>query len=527
MRVLVTDDISELGIEKLQALPDVSVDIHLGLPEADLIREIGAYDALLVRSQTKVTAAVIEAGKQLKVIGRAGVGVDNIDLAAATRRGVLVINAPDGNTISAAEHTFAMLISLSRHIPQANQSVQSGKWDRKSFVGVELRGKTLAVLGMGRIGAEVARRAKVFGMSIAGYDPFLTEERASTLGVKRMSLDDAIACADFITVHTPLTKETKHLIGAAAFAKMKPGVRIINCARGGIIDEQALYAAIQSGKVAGAALDVFEHEPLAADHPLLHLPNVILTPHLGASTVEAQVNVAIDVAEEVGHVLLGKPFRNAVNLPALSAEQKHALEPFLELAEKLGLFSAQLAGKGLHSLEISYIGELATGDVSFLTRTILKGLFSYQYADEVNYVNAPFLAEQAGVSIREIKEQKAKVFTNLLILSLQTDEGVHRVAGTLYNGFGPRIVEIDQYAVDAPVEGKMVFTRHEDKPGMIGRIGTILGNADINIAGMQVGRRESGGEAVMVLSVDKTVTDEIAAELVKVDGVRLVRGIDL
>ncbi len=527
MKVLVTDDISPLGIQKLEALPDVTVTVNTGLKEAELIEEIKDYDALLVRSQTKVTERVIQSASHLQVIGRAGVGVDNIDVAAATRRGILVINAPDGNTISAAEHTFAMLISMSRHIPVANQSIRNGKWDRKSFVGVELRGKTLSVLGMGRIGTEVAKRAKGFDMHVVGYDPFLTEERAKTLGVERMNLQAAISCADFITVHTPLTKETRHMLSDEAFRSMKRGVRIVNCARGGIIDESALLAALQEGIVAGAALDVFEEEPIPKEHPLLSLQNVVVTPHLGASTVEAQVNVAIDVAEEVGRILQGLPFHSAVNLPALSAEQKNQLEPFLGLGEQLGLFAAQLIAGAPSELTITYAGELADGNVSFVTRTVLKGLFGYQYSDEVNYVNAPFYAEQAGLTVREVKQPKGKVFTNLVVLEFKSEDGGHRIAGTLYNGFGSRIVEIDGYAVDAPVEGKMLFTRHLDKPGMIGKIGTLLGNADINIAAMQVGRRETGGEAVMVLSVDKMVLDEVVQGISQMPGIQFVRAIDL
>lgn len=527
MRILITDDVSELGIVKLQALPDAEVSVQVGLSEAELIREIPDYDALLVRSQTKVTANVLEAARNLKVIGRAGVGVDNIDIPAATKRGIMVLNAPDGNTISAAEHTFAMMVALSRMIPQADASIRRGKWDRKSFVGVELHGKTLAVLGMGRIGAEVAKRAQVFGMRVVGYDPFFTEERAAQLGIERMTLDDAIAAGDFITVHTPLTKDTRHMLGEAAFARAKEGVRIINCARGGIVDEAALCRALDTGKVAGAALDVFESEPLAADHPLLKYSNVVVTPHLGASTVEAQVNVAIDVAEQLGRVLLGLPFENAVNLPSLTAEQKHAIEPFLHLGEQLGAFAAQMLPEAPSAVDIAYAGDLAKHDVSFVTRTILKGYFSTQYADAANYVNAPALAEEAGLRVRELKQQKGKVFTNLITVTFTTKHGEHSLSGTLYNGFGPRIVEVDGYAVDAPVDGHMVVTRHEDKPGMIGRIGTFLGDAEINIAAMQVGRRESGGAALMVLSVDKPVPDDVAKQISEVNGVALVRAINL
>ncbi|MDP9728325.1 phosphoglycerate dehydrogenase [Alicyclobacillus tolerans] len=527
MKVLVTDGISELGVEKLQSFPNIEVIVRPELTPDELLEEIADVDALLLRSQSKITEKVLQAAVQLKVIGRAGVGVDNIDVTAATRRGIVVLNAPDGNTISAAEHTFAMLISLSRHIPQADASIRSGRWDRKKFIGVELAGKTLAVLGMGRIGSEVAKRALAFQMRVIGYDPFLTQERAKVLGVEAKPLEEAIAEADFITVHTPLTKETHHLLNDAAFYRMKRGVRIVNCARGGIIDEQALLRAIEEGIVAGAALDVFEREPLDAHHPLLSRSDVVLTPHLGASTVEAQVNVAIDVAEEVGRVLSGLPFRNAVNLPSLTAEQNRELSPYLELAEKIGLFATQLVPEAPQSIEITYSGGLAQLDVSFLTRTLLKGLLAYHYQDEVNYVNAPIVAEQLHIQVRDVREPKSKVFQNLISLHLYFSGAQIKVAGTLYNGFGPRIVEVDGYAVDAPVEGNMVFTRHVDQPGMIGKMGTLLGDVGINIAGMQVGRRESGGEAIMILSVDKVVPDSVIQQIGSVSGVRVARAIQL
>ena len=527
MKVLVADDVSELGIRKLSEVPGVSVVTRTGLSEAELTEIIADYDALLVRSQTKVTARVLEAASRLKVIGRAGVGVDNIDITAATKKGIVVLNAPDGNTMSAAEHTFAMLMATARLIPQAHASILGGKWDRKSFVGVELRDKTLAVIGMGRIGVEVAKRAQAFQMRVLGYDPFLTEERAKEVGVIRASLDTAIEQADFITVHTPLTKDTRHLLNDDAFARMKDSVRLVNCARGGIIDESALARALASGKVAGAALDVFEQEPVGPDHPLLQFPNVVVTPHLGASTIEAQVNVAIDVAEEVGRVLAGLPFHNAVNLPSMSGEQKALLEPYLNLGEQLGLFAAQLVSGAVSEVEITYGGQLAEQNVSFITRTVLKGLLGYRYSDEVNYVNAPFLAEQAGMLVRETKQPKSKVFTNVVSLVLKAEDGEHRVVGTLYNGFGPRIVEIDLYSLDVSPEGNLLYTHHVDQPGMIGRIGTLLGDAQVNIAAMQVGRRESGGEAVMVLSVDKGIPQAVVEQIGQVPGIKFVRAIDL
>ncbi|MBX6395249.1 MAG: phosphoglycerate dehydrogenase, partial [Alicyclobacillaceae bacterium] len=386
-KILVSDPISEEGLKKLIEAPEVQVDLRPGLAPEELIRIIGEYDALLVRSQTKVTAEMIAAGKNLKAIGRAGVGVDNIDVEAATRRGIIVVNAPDGNTISTAEHTFAMLMSLARNIPQACASIKAGKWDRKSFVGVELRGKTLGILGLGRIGTEVAKRAMAFGMTVLAYDPFLTAERAAQLGVEPVSVDEICERADFITVHTPLTKDTRHLIGPAQFAKMKRGVRILNCARGGIIDEKALLEAIERGVVAGAALDVFEEEP-PKDNPLLALDRVIATPHLGASTVEAQINVAIDVGEEILNILHNRPFKNAVNLPSLPADVMRAVQPYLTLGEKLGQLVSQLTVGRLSAIEIGYGGNVSEKEVSPITRTILKGILAYHHGDEVNYVNA-------------------------------------------------------------------------------------------------------------------------------------------
>lgn len=526
-KILVTDDISQAGIDILSGLQGAEVVVKTGLAPDELKEAIADADALVVRSQTRVTKDVIESAKKLKVIGRAGVGVDNIDLEAATRRGILVINAPDGNTIAAAEHTFAMMISLARHIPAAHHDLLQGQWNRKKWIGVELRGKTLAVLGMGRIGTEVAKRAKAFGMTVLGYDPFLTEERAQSLGVVRTDLETAIRQADFITVHTPLTKETHHMIDRGRIALMKEGVRIINCARGGIIDEVALAEALEAGRVAGAAIDVFETEPLPMDHPLRRCQNVVLTPHLGASTVEAQENVAIQVAEEIVQVLRDDTFEHAVNLPSLSQRQKERLAPYLALAEQLGLFAAQLAQGAPSSMTVRYAGDAADPDGGYLTRTVLKGFFGFQYSGEVNYVNALRYAEDAGLRVQEVRESRGRVYTNEVEISVATDNGSHRVTGTVLGEYGPRIVELDGYPIDTPIQGILIYTRHEDRPGMIGRIGTLLGDRDINIAGMQVGRRETGGEAVMLLSVDKSVPQDVIDEIAKHPGIRLVRSIEL
>jgi D-3-phosphoglycerate dehydrogenase len=509
-KVLVSDPISDLGIQKLMDASDVAVDKKPGLSEDELVAIIGEYDALLVRSQTRVTQRVMEAGKSLKVVGRAGVGVDNIDLEAATQRGIIVINAPDGNTITTCEHTFAMMMALARHIPQAYAKTIGGVWDRKSFLGVELRNKKLGVMGMGRIGSEVAQRAKAFGMEILGYDPFLTEERADKLGVKLSTVEDIVRNADFMTVHTPLTPETRHMISSKQFEIMKPGMRIINCARGGIIDEQALVEAIDAGIVAGAAFDVFEVEPPAPDHPFLTNPKVIVTPHLGASTVEAQENVAIDVSEQVLYILRGEPFKNAVNMPPIPADVQNKLQPYYSLGEKLGSFIAQLTEGAVEEITVSYSGDLAEVDTQPLTRHIIKGVLSHHLgSDQVNLVNSLHLAKVRGVNIVIQQSHAAKGFTNLVTVSLRSKQEERLVSGTLLTGYGARIVQIDKFPVDVAPEGNLVLVSHNDKPGIIGRVGTLLGTNDVNIATMQVGRKIVGGAAIMVLSVDKGVPKEV------------------
>ncbi|MBD2845200.1 phosphoglycerate dehydrogenase [Paenibacillus sp. IB182496] len=527
-KVLVSDPISDLGIEQLTAASDIAVDKKPGLSEDELVSIIGEYDALLVRSQTKVNARVMEAGKQLKVVGRAGVGVDNIDLKAATQRGIIVINAPDGNTITTCEHTFAMMMALARHIPQAYMKTVGGEWDRKSFVGVELRNKVLGVMGMGRIGSEVARRAKAFGMSIMGYDPFLTEERAEKMGVQLSTVDEIVRNADFMTVHTPLTPETRHMIGKAQFEVMKPGMRIVNCARGGIIDEQALVEAIDQGIVAGAGFDVFESEPPAADHPFLKHPKIIVTPHLGASTVEAQENVAIDVSKQVLHILRNEPFVNAVNMPPIAAELRSKLQPYFELGEKLGGFAVQQIDGAVEEITVTYSGDLADVDTQPLTRHVVKGVLAHHLGSEqVNLVNSMHLADGRGINIVTQKSRATKGFTNHIAVSLRTKQEEHLVAGTLLNGYGARIVQIDKFPVDVAPEGNLILISHQDKPGIIGRVGTLLGTNDVNIATMQVGRKLVGGAAIMVLAVDKAAAKEVLDELMKLPDINTAKEIDL
>ncbi|RUS48140.1 phosphoglycerate dehydrogenase [Cohnella sp. AR92] len=513
-KVLVSDPISDLGISLLVEASDISIDKKTGLSEDELVQIIGEYDALLVRSQTRVTERIMTAAKQLKVIGRAGVGVDNIDLEAATKRGIVVINAPDGNTITTCEHTFAMMMALARHIPQAYLKTVGGEWDRKSFVGVELRNKVLGVLGMGRIGSEVAARAKAFGMTVLGYDPFLTEERAEKLGVKLASVEDVIREADFITVHTPLTPETRHMIGKEQFSRIKKGVRIVNCARGGIIDEQALVEAIDAGIVAGAAFDVFEEEPPAADHPFLKHPKIIVTPHLGASTVEAQENVAIDVSEQLLHILRNEPYKNAVNMPHVPADVLSKLEPYFSLGVKLGSFAAQVADGPVKEIVVGYSGELADVDTQPLTRYVVQGVLAHHLgSDQVNAVNAMHLVKTRGVNVVTNKSHASKGFTNLVSVTLRTGKEERTVAGALLNGFGARITQIDQYPVDVAPEGHLLLISHNDKPGIIGRVGTLLGSNDVNIATMQVGRKLVGGAAIMVLGVDKAVPKDVIGQV--------------
>ncbi len=522
-KVLVSDPISDMGIQMLYDANDVEVVKQPGLSEDELVAIIGEYDALLVRSQTKVTEKIMNAASKLKVIGRAGVGVDNIDLEAATKRGIVVINAPDGNTIATCELTFAMMMSVARMIPQAYKKTVGGEWDRK-FVGVELRNKTLGILGMGRIGSEVAKRAKVFGMNVIGYDPFLTEDRAEKIGVKLGTVNEIAAQADFITVHTPLTAETRHLIGKPQFELMKKGIRIINCARGGIIDEMALVEAIEQGIVAGAAFDVFEVEPPQKDHPFLNNPKIIVTPHLGASTVEAQENVAIDVSEEVLHILRNEPFKNAVNIPPVPANVLSKLQPYFGLGEKIGSILGQIAQGAVSEIVVGYAGDLVDVDTAQLTRYIVKGVFQNQL-EGINIINAMHVAKSRGVNIVVQSSSTASSFTNLVTVTVKTKQEEKTLAGTLLAGYGERIVRIDQYPVDFAPEGNLLLISHNDKPGIIGRVGTLLGSNDVNIATMQVGRKVIGGSAIMVLTIDKSAPTLVLEDLSKLTEIVNVRAL--
>lgn len=524
--LLISDPLSEDGIYPLRQAEGLNIVIDTTMTPAELAEKIRDFDALLVRSQTQVTRDIIANAPKLKIIGRAGVGVDNIDLDAATEHGIIVVNAPDGNTNSAAEHTMAMLMALARKIPQAFNSLKNEQWDRKSFIGVELKNKTLGVVGLGRIGAEVAARAKGQRMNVIAYDPFLTEDKAKKMGITSGSVEDVLRAADFITVHTPLLKETKHMINKEAFDLMKEGVQIINCARGGIIDEDALYDAIVSKKVVGAALDVFETEPFVG-HKLLTLPEVIATPHLGASTIEAQESVAVDVSHDVITFLNGGAVRNPVNLPSVSKEVLAKIEPFFDLTEKLGIFLSRLSNKVIEEVNIYYHGELAESDVRPLTRNTLKGLLKRNLGNHVNDVNAKFLADRFDIKVNEHKTSTTKGFSNLVTVEVTTSGGIRRVSGTLLNGLGARIVKVDDNLVDISPEGHLLFIKHKDQPGAIGRVGTLLAIENINIATMQVGRSTIGGNAIMMLTVDNHVDEANVERLKDLEDIYDVIAIDL
>lgn len=526
MRVLVTDNVAQEGIEVLRRA-QLEVEVRNKLVEDELCEIIPRFDGIIVRSATRVTARVIDRAGNLKVIGRAGVGVDNIDVPAATARGIIVVNAPDGNTMAATEHTMALMLSLARNVPQADARLKSGAWDKKAFVGVELRNKSLGVLGLGRIGNGVARRAYAMEMDVLAYDPYISEERARELGVTLLPLADVFRRSDFITIHMPLTKETHHLLDDAAFALMKDGVRIINCARGGIVDEEALYRAMTTGKVVGAALDVFEVEPQTTS-PLLGLPNFIGTPHLGASTREAQVSVAVDVAEEVIAALHGELVKNAVNIPSLKPDVLKDVGPYMGLAEKLGRFHAQLLVGRLNRVEITYSGELAAfRQVEPLTTALVKGVLDNILQERVNYVNALLIAKNRGIEISQTRVDRAEDYTGLIAVKVISSEGEHELAGTLFRGDDARVVFINGYRVDAVPEGHMLIISHIDKPGIIGAVGTLLGEHEVNIAAMQVGRKRIGGKAVMVLTVDSPVPPETLEQITTVDGIMAVRMVSL
>jgi D-3-phosphoglycerate dehydrogenase / 2-oxoglutarate reductase len=512
-RIFVADDVSDSGLGPLRDA-GLEVEKRIKLTPDELSQALADAEGLVVRSETKVTSALMDAAPKLRVIGRAGVGVDNIDVPAATARGIVVMNAPDGNTITTAEHTLALLIALARNIPQANSSTKAGNWERKRFIGAELQGKTLGVIGLGRIGRAVAARARGFGMKIVGHDPFIAPDQARDLEIETAALDDVFARADFLTVHTPLTAETRGLVGARAFKKMKKGVRVINCARGGLVDEHALFEAIQSGIVAGAALDVFEQEPPAPDHPLLGLEQVIVTPHLGASTTEAQEGVALTVAEQMRDYLLTGALRGAVNVPAIAAQELSALQPYLALAESLGRFQAQLVDSAVREVRLEFAGEMVDLDAAPVTRSFLAGLLR-DVSARVNVVNAFLIAEERRITVTTSYVrggQGAPAIRTRVICAggEQTASGsVFAIADAEREG---RITEINDFRIEAAPRGRMLVMHNRDVPGVIGRVGTILGEQGINISAFHLGRRQRGGEAMAVIEVDaETERDTISA----------------
>jgi len=507
-KVLISDKMSERAKEIFDAR-GIEVDVKTGMSEDELISCIGEYDGLAVRSATKATQKVLEAADNMKVIGRAGIGVDNIDVAAATARGIVVMNTPFGNAITTAEHAIAMMMSLARQIPEANASTQESKWEKSRFMGVELTGKTLGIVGCGNIGAIVADRALGLKMKVVAFDPFLGEDRAREIGVDKVDLDELLQRADFISLHTPLTDQTRGIIDAAAIAKTKRGVRIINCARGGLVVEADLKAALESGHVAGAALDVFETEP-AKDNPLFGMENLVCTPHLGASTDEAQVNVAIQVAEQMADYLLDGAVVNALNMASVTAEEAPRLAPYMKLAEQLGSFAGQLTESDLKSVTIEFEGHAAELNTKPLTAAILQGLLA-PVLDSVNMVNAPVMASERGIEVSEVRTERDGDYQTLVRLTVVTDELTRSVAGTLFGGDRPRLVDVKGVPMEAELRKHMIYVTNEDKPGLIGGLGTVLGDAGLNIATFQLGRTEAGGDAIALVEVDHAVPDEVLA----------------
>ena len=522
-RVLISDKMDPLAAKVFRER-GVEVDEITGKTKDELIAIIGDYDGLAIRSATKATKEVIAAATNLKVIGRAGIGVDNVDIPAASAAGVVVMNTPFGNSITTAEHAIALMFALARQLPEANARTQAGKWPKNDFMGVELTGKTLGLIGAGNIGSIVADRALGLRMKVVAYDPFLSAERAVELGVEKADLDTLLAKADFITLHTPLTDQTRNILSREALAKAKTGVRIINCARGGLIDEAALKDALDSGQVGGAALDVFATEPPAADHPLFGTPNFICTPHLGASTSEAQVNVAIQVAEQMADYLVSGGITNALNVPSLSAEEAPKLKPYMALAEQLGSLIGQLEGAAIRGVSIESEGAAAGLNQKPIVAAVLAGLMRV-HSDTVNMVNAPYLARERGLDVREVRHDREGDYHTLLRVTVDTAEGSRSVAGTLFGRGEPRLVEIYGIRVEADLAGNMLFVVNADAPGFIGRLGGTLGEAGVNIGTFHLGRRAAGGEAVLLLSVDHGVPEQVLWSVCRLEGVRTVKAL--
>ncbi|MCL0066590.1 phosphoglycerate dehydrogenase [Thermodesulfovibrionales bacterium] len=525
MKVLVSDSISSKGIEVLRKA-GLEVDVKTDLKPDELKAIISDYHALIVRSATKATSEIIEAATNLKVIGRAGSGLDNIDKYAASKRGVVVMNTPDGNTITTAEHTIAMIFSIARKIPQASASIAQGKWEKKKFVGIELFNKTLSVIGIGSIGGEVARRAQALGMNVIAYDPFLSKDKAKAMGVEKLDFIEVIRRADFVTIHAPLTNETRNLIKRESLKEMKTGVFIINCARGGIVNEKDLYDALKSGKVAGAAMDVFEKEP-PVDNPLVKHERVVCTPHLGASTKEAQENVAIAIAEQVVDYLIHETIRNAVNFPSIPIDQVAVLQPYITLAEKIGSFVSQIFEGEMAEVTLEYRGEVSKLNISPITIAALKGLLTPILHETVNFVNAPVIAKERRIEVKETKSTDAGDYQGIIAMRIKSPDGELQVDGTLFSKRDQRIVKIDNFTVEIVPEGNMLFMYNNDKPGVIGDIGALLGENNINIARMHFGRDKAGGLATSVVNIDSPVSGEIVEKIRNLPNILSVKVINL
>ena len=517
MKILIADPVAQEGIDILKL--DHQVDIITKQTEEQLMAIIADYDALVVRSETKVTKNVIAKADKLKASGRAGVGIDNIDVEAATQKGIVVLNAPEGNTIAATEHTMAMMLALARNIPQAYMSMKAGKWERSKFVGVELRGKTIGILGLGRIGRGVAKRAAAMEMKILGYDPYVTEEQARVAGIKKAQLAEIFAEADFITLHLPQTPDTKGMLNKAAFAKMKPTVRIVNCARGGVVNEADLAEALNSGRIAGAAVDVFSKEPIIADNPLATAERILFTPHLGASTEEAQIGVSVDVAHGIIQVLKGKTAQTAVNMAMVSSATLDAIKPYFTLAEKMGTLAVQLLEGGIEEIQVEYNGEVGGYDLRLLTAAVIKGVLTPMTEESVNFVNAFYLAKDRGIHVREIKSEDKKEFANLITVTLGSVGNRHTVSGTLLGDRDARIVRMDEYRVDIAPKSILLICPHVNRPGMIGKVATILGQNKINIGGMQLEQMAIPGNNIMLIALEVEPGEEVLAQIAAIDGV--------
>ena len=524
-KILVSDNLSDKGVEFFKNTKGFGVDVKTGLKPEELKAIIKDYDGLVVRSATKVTKEILDAADRLKVVGRAGSGTDNIDKETATKKGVVVMNTPGGNTVTTAEHALSMLMALTRNIPQATASLKAKKWEKKKFMGTEVYNKTLGIVGMGKIGSVVADRARGLKMKVVVFDPFITPAVAERLGVEIVSLDELFSRADFITVHTPKNKDTESLINKEAFGKMKDGVRIINCARGGIVNEKDLYDAVKAGKVAGAALDVFSEEP-PGDNPLLELDQVTCTPHLGASTEEAQVNVAVAIAEQMVDYLVNGTITNAVNVPSISGELLAALSPYLTLADRMGSFQSQIISGALEEVLIEYSGNIIDYEINPITIYILKGLLK-QIDEDVNFVNALNIAQARGIKVVGSKSTEATDFTDLITLKTRTTEGESLLAGTVFGKNDPWIVRIDDFPMETVLGGSMLLFHAQDKPGVIGNIGNTLGQNKVNISRMQFGRREKEGQALIVLGVDSIYSDSVFQELAKLPNILSVKQIQL